>query len=336
MPQHSSSDAIAKLLQRQHNQPWDFAQADDKLLVINPDGSALSFLNADAWCFHAGHASDWPLSYCQIQPPNLAHYAGVLLIVAKEHALNHYIVQQLAALPAGVPIWLAGENRGGINTLVKKFPASFCRVTKVASGNHCQLYQTTVLTQQPAANPSDYVEPIQIELSDLTFELISLPGVFSKQRLDEGTRLLLETLPKSLPTPILDFACGNGVIARALHQRQQPRLIACDVNPMAVAAANENLKDCDASVLLADGMPTLPEPVGCIVSNPPFHTGLRTDYTIAQRFIKAAYQQLKQGGSLYIVANRFLPWQEVIEQTFGHCHRHAENNKFVVYLASRQ
>lgn len=336
MPQQSTSRAVAKLLQRQSQQPWQTVAENQRLLIVNPDGDHLCFLSADAWCFHAGHAAVWPKAYCQALPPALDDYEGVLVIVAKEQALNQYILRCLSALPVGTPIWLTGEKRGGVNTAVKRLPHAFGQVQKLASGNHCQLYQCRVTkAEKPTTQLDDFTDNIPIKLSDDSFDVVSLPGVFSKNRVDDGTRLLLEALPPNLPEPILDFACGNGIIAKALHRRQQPQLYASDVNPMAIAAATFNLQHANATVLLADGLPALRERVGTIVSNPPFHTGLRTDYNIATRFIAEAYQQLKPGGSLYLVANNFLPWPDVIERAFGHCNRTVTNAKFSVYHAQR-
>jgi 16S rRNA (guanine1207-N2)-methyltransferase len=339
MPQQSTSDAIAKLLQRQPQHPWNSLDNNKRLLVVNPDGDGLTFLTGDAWCFHAGHASFWQDAYCQALPPQLDAYGGVVFVVAKEQPLNQYILRCLAALPAQTPLWLAGEKRGGINTLVNRLPDNFCPAQKLAVGNHCQLFKTEILTSTtPLTDLTDLIalaDDITVTLPERKFSLKSLPGVFSRQRIDAGTQLLLEALPQQLPTPVLDFACGNGVIARTLHERQHPLLYACDVNPLATAAAAINLSGANAEIFLADGLPEIPQTVGCIVSNPPFHTGLKTDYTIAHNFIAAAYKQLKHGGELYLVANNFLPWPKAIERTFGHCKRLIHNKRFTVYYAQR-
>lgn len=336
MSAESTSNAVAKLLQRQSQQPWSPSQRTGPMLVINPDGDALTFLDADAWCFHAGHAKHWQRAFCQAQPPDLSSYRGALLVVAKEQTLNHYILMQLQALAAGSPIWLVGEKRGGVMSLVKRLPDGYGATQKLASGNHCQLFETHVETSHKAPQLHQFMHSVAVDLTDVQFSLQSLPGVFSQQRLDVGTRLLLEHLPKQLKTPIVDFACGSGVIAATLHKRQQPKLYLSDVNPLAVAAAQHNLAAADAEVFLNDGLPEDIEGVGTIVSNPPFHTGLRTDYQIAKQFIRDAYQALRKGADLYLVANRFLPWPEAIEAHFGHCNRIVETNKFCVYHAQRK
>lgn len=340
MPPTSTSDAVAKLLARQPQQPWNIAPTNNQnqLLVVNPDGDALHELAADAWCFHAGHAKYWRRAFCQALPPDLRPYQGVLLIAAKEQALNQYILQALASLAAGTPIWLVGEKRGGISSLVKRLPDAYAPAQKLASANHCQLFVSHVQSSAtlPLTQLAAFLTPLTVSLDDVQLQLQTLPGVFSQARLDQGTELLLANLPSALPEPIVDFACGNGVIARVLHERQQPQLIASDVNPMATAAAAINLAHSNAEVILSEGLPSSAQGVGCIVSNPPFHTGLHTDYEIARQFIADAYQALRKGGVLYIVANRFLPWPEVIEKHFGQCQRIAQDTQFAVYYANRK
>lgn len=336
MALQSTSQAVAKLLNRQPQQPWlSGANDQQKLLVINPDGDFLTDLTDIAWCFHAGHAAHWQQPFCQAQAPELADYFGVLLVVAKEQPLNQYILQQLSELGTDKPVWLAGEKRGGITALVNKLPAFFQPPVKLASGNHCQLFQTAVACSQPASELSAYQHSVAVNLSDQQFCLHSLPGVFSRGRLDPATELLLETLPKQLPEPIFDFACGNGVIAATLQQRQQPQLAVSDVNPMAIKAAQINLADARCEFFCSDGIPEALPQQACIISNPPFHSGLKTDYQIARRFINQAYHKLLPGGSLYLVANNFLPWPDAIKATFGHCQTLASNNKFSVYWVKK-
>lgn len=319
---------------RQQHQPWLFSpELPAKLLVVNPDGDALSHLPADAWCFHAGHAKHWPQAFCQASAPDLSGYQGVLVIAAKEQPLNQWVLNQLQQAASGTTIWLAGEKRGGISSLVKRLPANYSQPQKVASANNCQLFQASLLsTARPATEA-----PLQhrVELTDLTLTIASLPGVFSRQRLDQGTELLLETIPHSLPHPVVDFACGNGVISAVIEHRQSPVYAATDVNPMAVAATQLNVSS-DTQVLLSDGLPSDLPPLACIVTNPPFHTGLQTDYQIVQDFVIAAFQALRSGGQLYLVANRFLPWSERIQHQFGHCQILADDGKFRVYFAQRR
>jgi 16S rRNA (guanine1207-N2)-methyltransferase len=54
------------------------------------------------------------------------------------------------------------------------------------------------------------------------------------------------------------------------------------------------------------------------VSNPPFHAQRGTDRPdIGRRFITVAAQSLNPGGRLWLVANRHLPYESVLDNNFG-------------------
>ncbi|MFD2631772.1 class I SAM-dependent methyltransferase [Idiomarina piscisalsi] len=333
------SSAIFSLLERQHEQPW----RDAPLLIINPLDDALATLkNAEAWCFHAGTASQWQakgsIAYCQASAPDISQYTQVMLVVAKEKALNHYILEQLTALPTDAIVWLVGEKRSGVQSLAKKLPESFSKARKVASGNHCQLFSSSHIKAATDPRPlTDYATHVHYELNGHTESFTTLPGVFSQTHIDPATLLLLNTLSEKPLGQVLDFACGAGVITSALRQSAE-HLTACDVNPMAIAASTMTFaqQGIEVDLRLADGLPDNLGVYDTIVSNPPFHTGQKTDYTIARKFLSSARKHLKKNGALYIVANRFLPWPEVIEEHFGHCETLVDDGRYRVYEAIRR
>ena len=325
------------MLGRQSAQPWNNAS----LLVIHPGGGELSALtNASAWSFHKGHAACWEAAgrevYCQARAPDLSGYEGVLMLVAKEKELNHYLLEQLALLPAETPVWFAGDKRSGIQPLMKSLPEWLKPAQKLASANHCLLFASARNSQSHSPKPlEDYAKTISYELQQQQRTFVTLPGVFSREHIDPATLLLLQHL-QDLPTGRgLDFACGAGVIAKEVLSLTT-ELMACDVSPIAIAASQMTLsaESITADLRLADGIPENAGPFDFIVSNPPFHTGQKTDYEIARQFIKAARQHLNKQGVLRIVANRFLPWPEVIESIFGHCETLADNGRYRVYQAT--
>ena len=57
----------------------------------------------------------------------------------------------------------------------------------------------------------------------------------------------------------------------------------------------------------------LPETYDAILMNPPFHTGQATDVELGRRFLAVAATALKRGGNLYLVANRQLPYEAVLD-----------------------
>ncbi len=54
-----------------------------------------------------------------------------------------------------------------------------------------------------------------------------------------------------------------------------------------------------------------------IISNPPFHDGMQTSLDAAQTLIRGAVRHLNSGGELRIVANAFLPYPKILDETLA-------------------
>ena len=325
------------MLGRQSAQPWSHGS----LLVIHPGGAELAALpNASAWSFHAGHTTAWEaakkIAYCQVQTPDLSNFDGILFLVAKEKELNQYLLEQMALLAPNTPIWFAGEKRSGIQPLMKRLPAWLQTPQKLASANHCLLFASARTEHaHQSASIEDYAKTITYQLGQQQESFVTLPGVFSREHIDPATLLLLQHITNLPKGRGMDFACGAGVIAKQVSSLTT-ELMACDVSPIAIAASQMTLADepMKATLRLADGIPDDAGQFDFIISNPPFHTGQRTDYEVARQFISNARQHLNKQGIFRIVANRFLPWPEVIESVFGNCDVLADDGRYRVYHAS--
>lgn len=270
----------------------------------------------------------------------------VVLYVPKEKPLFWMILANLAAcLAAGVPLYLVGSNRGGIKSLVKSLPDAWQPALKVASGNHCVLFQTQ-RTETPvsAFSLADYATdyPLAVPGAATPMHVANLPGVFSDQKLDQGTAVLLEYLatqqrPKTL-SRVLDFACGSGVIGGFIRAYFAPtELIACDISAMALHCAEHTLASqalaSSYQVLASDGLTEVRGHFDWIISNPPFHAGQQTDYSIAEQFFEAAAKQLTRNGRLTIVANSFLGYNERLERHFRTVNEVINTRKYKVIEA---
>ena len=182
---------------------------------------------------------------------------------------------------------------------------------------------------------------------------LTLPGLFAGGGLDVMTTVLLQALP--LPSPrarVLDFCAGSGVIAAALRAREPTlRLTLLDADALAVHAANENLhtkvvNGSDASpnsstrVLLSDSWEYLPRRprFDLIVSNPPVHLGLQTDFRILRTLVAGAAKRLKAGGQLWIVAQTYVPVGQLLARQAQKLTRAAaifDDGRFTVWSATR-
>lgn len=154
------------------------------------------------------------------------------------------------------------------------------------------------------SDPSSEDHPFWIHFSllDHKFDLRSNAGVFAKDKLDQGTRLLLETVLKEEKDPptTLDFGCGIGVVGVVLSTFWKTKMTMIEINSRAAKLAQENMEHYryPAAVLNQDG---IQEGVyDCIVFNPPIRIGKEKMYAL----FKACLAHLSQEGRLWIVMRK--------------------------------
>jgi 16S rRNA (guanine1207-N2)-methyltransferase len=143
-------------------------------------------------------------------------------------------------------------------------------------------------------------------------------GVFSWDRIDEGSALLLNHLP-TLSGRGADLGAGIGVLSRAvLHSPAITALTLIERDRRALESAKRNIDDPRAKFVWADVRDSeLPTGLDFVVMNPPFHDTGVEDKTLGQAFLKAASGMLKQGGQCWLVANRHLPYEALLTECFS-------------------
>ncbi|MNJ15500.1 Ribosomal RNA small subunit methyltransferase C [compost metagenome] len=296
---------------------------------------------AGGWCWHAGDQAALDArfggrSHFGVEAP--AHgFDAAVLFLPKSRDLANYLLNALASRLAGRELYLVGEKRGGIEGAAKQLHA-FGKPRKLDSARHCQLWQVTV-EHAPEARPLESLaEYFQLPLVDGALQIVTLPGVFSHGRLDRGTALLLEHLDHLPVGKVLDFGCGAGVLGATLKRRYpQSQVTMLDVDAFAVASSRLTLaaNGLDAEVICGDGIDAAPCGLDVILSNPPFHTGVHTNYQASETLLKKSADHLQKGGELRLVANSFLRYQPLIEGALGNCQVRAEGQGFKIYQATR-
>ena len=273
-----------------------------------------------------------------IEPP-AGEFAGAVLFLPKSRDLNQYLLTSLAARLPGRSLWVVGEKRGGIEGAARQL-AAFGKAWKLDSARHCQLWQLDIPADASFCleGPLTQARQFSVEAPGNPLTISSLPGVFSHGRLDTGSRLLLEHLDDLPVGDVLDFGCGAGVLAASIGRRYpDSRLHLLDVDAFALASSALTLDDNDlhGELIAGSGISDAPTGLAAIISNPPFHQGVHTDYQAAEQLLRDAARHLRPGGELRIVANSFLRYPPLIEQHLGPCRVLAERDGFRIYSARR-
>ncbi|MDQ2702413.1 MAG: methyltransferase [Pseudomonadota bacterium] len=307
------------------------------------EGGALFLGGRDGWPLHAH-----PLPGLVIEADearDTRHPLVLLLPPRQREQARALFARALARLAPGGVLVACIPNKEGAKTGQSDL-AQLAGPLSVLTKNHCRVFWTA-----PLDGPADPALAAQWrELDAPRFipdprvpggGFRSRPGVFAWNRIDPASLLLVEHLPADLRGHVADLGAGWGYLAGQVLARC-PGVSALDLyetDPRALQLARENLAAWNAQVPVSfhlhDVTMGLPRRYDAIVSNPPFHAhgaGERVD--IGRAFIAAAAAALHPGGRLWLVANRHLPYEGVLDASFGSVRTVAQRGGFKVIEAS--
>lgn len=136
------------------------------------------------------------------------------------------------------------------------------------------------------------------------YSLYSDNGVFSKDKFDYGTRVLLQNIDiNNLSGKVLDLGCGTGVVGLILGTLNKNISIdMVDVNERAIELAKENIKlnNIDNNVFVSDIYSNVNKKYDFIITNPPIRAGK----DVVRSFLIGAKDYLNVNGSLYFVMRK--------------------------------
>jgi len=177
---------------------------------------------------------------------------------------------------------------------------------------------------------------LTIQIHDIEMYLDTDPDLFSPNKPDRGTCLMLEHVAYSPADIVLDLGCGYGLVGiySAKHVPQD-QVYMTDLDPLAVRLAARNLQRNNVekvTLVQGDGYEAVNRAdFTLILSNPPFHT----DFSVAKNFIEKGFNRLHVGGRLYMVTRRKEWYKRKIISVFGGVQIWEEEGYFV-FMAQKK
>ncbi len=288
--------------------------------------------------------SDLPRETQVVQPfkPFHDHFSGLglavvpeardecqdaIVILPRAKALARSLVHQ-ACVRAGGVVVVDGAKTDGVDSLLKDI-----RKRVAVEGPISKAHGKIFWFQSDAQAFADWAAPD----SQTADGYRTAPGVFSADGIDPASALLLGALPDKLGARVVDLGSGWGFLSSGLlNAAGLKSLHLVEADHAALACARVNVADPRAHFHWADAVTwRAPEPMDAVVMNPPFHTSRSAEPALGQGFIRSAARNLSRNGNLWMVANRHLPYETTLADTFAQVAEVAGDNQFKVFHASR-
>lgn len=229
--------------------------------------------------------------------------------------VKNNLTEAIQLLKEGGELYLSSSKKEGLNRYkawLKEFNGELDKINS-REGYHVYKHRKTgeIETQK-----IDIERSFEAEVNDVKTVFETVEGLFSPNRLDEGSKLLIENIEADPEDRVWDVACGYGAIGIFLKNLYDPEIYFSDNNLKAVEKTERNLrlnKIEEYRLEHADCLDTFQnQKFDKIVSNPPTHQGKE----ITDEIFQNSYQRLKTGGELYIVYNQNMNYEQQLEQTF--------------------
>lgn len=243
------------------------------------------------------------------------------------------LAMALRALAANGRLTAFAANTKGGTRLVDELSGFGC----ATDASHKRRHQ--IITAVRPASPRDIDEAIAAGAPRVLpgLDLWTEPGLFNWDRIDPGSQLLLDHLPPVSGVGA-DLGCGIGVLARGVRRNPSPpQLTLIDIDSRALEMARRNVTGDGVTTLWTDVRTPRDLPTGLdfVVCNPPFHDVGEEDKSLGQAFITQAARMLKPGGTLWLTANRHLPYEATLKLHFAAVEQVAQAHGYKIYAAKK-
>lgn len=283
------------------------------IAVIRPRaGDDLSPLPRDQLVIVTGFRPDYDAfqqqGYSVADVPTGPYNAVILCLPRAKAEARALLAEAVKMVVPGGMIIVDGQKTDGIDSVYKDL-RSVVAVSEPLAKAHGKVFSFAA-----GSELADWTTASKI----IEGGFVTRPGVFSADGPDRGSMLLAAALPAKLPARVVDLGAGWGYLAAAILVRNGvTNLDLIEAEKSALACARQNISDPRAVFHWADATTFRPDqPVGAVVCNPPFHTTRDPDPALGLAFLRASHRMLAASGTLYLVANRHLPYDRMLTTLF--------------------
>lgn len=265
-----------------------------------------------------------------VAPELAGSFAGVMVCLPRAKAEARALIAAAVACSDGWVI-VDGQKADGIEGVLREV-----RERAPVDGAIAKAHGKLFWFNAAAADFSDWqAKPLRLDDAEIP-GFVTLPGLFSADGVDPASRLLVQALPDAMPAVVADLGAGWGYLAaQVLRRAGVQTLHLVEAEAAALDCARHNIHDARAQFHWADATTlTLTPPVDMVVMNPPFHTGHKGQPSLGVQFIATAKRILKPQGTLWMVANRHLPYEAALTAAFRDVDEIGGTAGFKLYRAS--
>jgi len=182
------------------------------------------------------------------------------------------------------------------------------------------------------------VQELSVELLGLSLHFLTDAGVFSKNAIDYGSRVLLDNFQPEGAKTLLDVGCGYGTLALTLAKKYGLKATLVDVNSRALDLAKKNADKNNIEVndiFLSNIYDNVEGKFDAIISNPPIRAGKEVVHTI----LSDAYEHLNDDGNLTIVIQKKQgapSAQKKMKDVFGNCEIVAKDKGYYILRSYKE
>lgn len=241
---------------------------------------------------------------------------AVVHLQKSRDATWHGLLRAWERLEDGGRLVVVGGNELGVKSAVKRLESELGQDGEVVANR--ARGRAVSFVKREGVRPFEPSPPeVILETARGRIVLSSAPGVFSADRLDPGSGLLLDHLDGlDDPEHLFDPGCGIGVLGLvALARFGSARATLADADRRAVEAARSNatrlaLADrCRVAWWDARTEVAPAESCDLVLCNPPFHSGKAVDLAPARAIFRSLETVLAPGGTALVVTLRTLPFE---------------------------